>query len=116
MGAEGALLMIAVIVAGLLIIKIDERLTRRRQLALGLTDEEASQCQKFGVTFEEMAEKKKAAAVTLRNLYAALACLPRQPTIKPAPDSNTDDNPSDPLVIDGGPDHGRCDSGSSGGD
>ena len=107
--------MIAVIVVGLLIIKLDERYAHRRQLALGLTDEEAFQCRKFGITFEEMVEKKRAAAVTLRNLCATMACFPRQPTIKPAPDSDTDDNPSEPLVHDeGGP--GRSDSGSSGGD
>jgi len=116
MGGAGALLLIAVVVAGLFIIKLDERHTRRQQLALGLTDDEASQCQKFGISFEEMAERKRAAAVTLRNLYATLACLPRQPTIKPAPDSDADGNPSDPLVLeDGGPGHGRCGSGSHGG-
>ena len=116
MGAAGALLLIAVVIAGLLIIKLDERQTRRRQLVLGLTDEEASQCRKFGISFEEMAERKNADAAMLRDLYASLACVPRPPTIKPAPDSDADGNPSDPLVLeDGGPNQGRCDSGSHGG-
>ncbi|MFA6603775.1 MAG: hypothetical protein WCT10_02940 [Patescibacteria group bacterium] len=114
--AAGVLLLIAVAAVGLLIIKLDEKQARRQQLRLGLTDWEVDHCRKFGISLEEMAARKQAAAETLRQFCEIAACLPRQSDLQSKADPIVAADPSDPLVLkNDGPSGNRRYSNGSGG-